>query len=161
MNNAEIDVQCLLRSLKYFSKDNSALLTEDDCKIIFNKILSQDLNDESIRELIKNIKADIKWNKLNYVENFILNPSILHSLINKQLKKYELEIIFKDLFSCIQRNNVINTNDLKRFLSLCNINTSQDSLIYLCKVNLNLEDSNQSADYNTFVNMMKKYLKKV
>ncbi|CRG93574.1 conserved Plasmodium protein, unknown function [Plasmodium gallinaceum] len=158
MNKLELDAQCLIRALKYFSKDNSATLSENDCKKIFNKILSQDLNDENIREIIKNIKADIKWNKLNYVENFMLSPSILHILINKQLKKHELEIIFKDFFKCIQTNNVINTNDLKRFLRLCNINISQDSLLYLCKVYLNLEDANQSADYNAFVNMMKKYL---
>ncbi|KAI4834981.1 hypothetical protein MKS88_005662 [Plasmodium brasilianum] len=155
----EIDVQYLIRALKYFTKNDDAELYEKDVKIIFNKILSQDMSHEGVKELIKNIKADIQWHKPNYVENFILTSSILHILINKQLRKHDLGTIFKDLFSILQTNGEIDKNNLKRFLSLCDNRILEDSSMSLSKFNFDIANLNKPVDYTAFLNLMEKYLK--
>ncbi|SOV16410.1 conserved Plasmodium protein, unknown function [Plasmodium sp. DRC-Itaito] len=156
----ELEEQHLIRALKYLTQTNSCELSQKECKIIFNEILSQNLNDENIRDLIINIKSGIQGNKQNYVENFILSPSMLYLLINKQLKKHDLETIFKDFFKCIQNNNEINSEDLKRFLNLCNKNMSCNSSIDFSKINLNMIKLKEPMNYNIFINMMEQYLKK-
>ncbi|CDO65546.1 conserved Plasmodium protein, unknown function [Plasmodium reichenowi] len=156
----ELEEQHLIRALKYLTQTNSCELSQKECKIILNEILSQNLNDENIRDLIINIKSGIQGNKHNYVENFILSPSMLYLLINKQLKKYDLETIFKDFFNCIQNNNEINSDDLKTFLNLCNKNMARNSSIDFTKINLNMIKLKEPMNYNIFINMMEQYLKK-
>ncbi|CAA9991059.1 conserved Plasmodium protein, unknown function [Plasmodium knowlesi strain H] len=158
----EIDVQCLIRALAYFTKNDDGELCEEDVNVIFNKILSQNLSHENVRELIKNVKESIQWNRSNYVENFVLTPSILHILINRQLKKHDLQTIFKDLFSCIESNGKIGKAELGKFIDLCKRNaTTEDSSLSLRKFNFGVTNSGESVDYNTFLGLMEKYLKKV
>ncbi|SBT49208.1 conserved Plasmodium protein, unknown function [Plasmodium ovale wallikeri] len=156
----EMDVQYLIRALKYFTKTDDGELCEKDVHIIFNKILSQNVSHESVRELIKSVKAVIPSIKSNYVENFILTPSILHILIKRQLKKHDLRTIFKDLFSCIETNGEIDTNSLKKFLHLCNNSGSDDSSMSLSNFSFRTSNSSERIDFATFVNLMQEYLKK-
>ncbi|GAW83646.1 hypothetical protein, conserved [Plasmodium gonderi] len=158
----EIDVQYLIRALTYFTKTEDGELSEGDINIIFNKILSQNLSHENVRELIKNVKESIHRNRPNYVENFILTPSILHILINRQLKKHSLDEIFKDLFKCIESKGKMGKNELRTFIDLCKKNTtSGDSSLNLNKFNFGVTNSGESVDYNTFLNLMEGYLKRV
>ncbi|ANQ10861.1 Uncharacterized protein PCOAH_00054130 [Plasmodium coatneyi] len=157
----EIDVQYLIRALAYFTKNDDGELCEEDVNAIFNKILSQNLSHESVRELIKNVKESIQWNRSNYVENFVLTPAILHILINRQLKKHDLQTIFKDLFSCIESNGKIGKTELGKFIDRCKRNiTTEDSSLSLSKFNFGVTNSGEAVDYNTFLGLMEKYLKR-
>ncbi|EUD69122.1 hypothetical protein C922_00814 [Plasmodium inui San Antonio 1] len=157
----EIDVQCLIRALAYFTKNDDGELCEEDVNSIFNKILSQNLSHEDVRDLIRNVKESIQWNRPNYVENFVLTPSILHILINRQLKKHDLQTIFKDLFSCIESKGKIGKTELGKFIDLCKRNTAtEDSSLSLSKFNFDLANSGKDIDYDTFLGLMENYLKK-
>ncbi|CAD2105128.1 conserved Plasmodium protein, unknown function [Plasmodium vinckei lentum] len=155
----EIDLQCLIRALKFFTKTEDGELNENDVNIIFNKILSQNMEHQDIKELIKNIKSSIHENNSNYIDDYILTPSMLNILINTQLAKYNMNTLFKDLFSCIQKDGEIDKTNLKTFLNLCNNNSSNGSSLCLDKFHFNADNLNKGINYEEFVNIMKGYLK--
>ncbi|CDU20788.1 hypothetical protein YYC_01588 [Plasmodium yoelii 17X] len=155
----EIDLQCLIRALKYFTKTEDGELNENDINIIFNKILSQNMEHQEIKELIKNIKSSIHENNSNYIDDYILTPSMMNILINTQLAKCNMNIIFKDLFACIQKNGEIDKDSLKNFLDLCNNNSSNGSSLCLDKFHFNADNLNKGINYEEFVNIMRNYLK--
>ncbi|CXJ23183.1 conserved Plasmodium protein, unknown function [Plasmodium berghei] len=155
----EIDLQCLIRALKYFTKTEDGELNENDINIIFNKILSQNMKRQDIKELIKNIKSSMHENRSNYIDDYILIPSMLNILINTQLAKCDMNILFKDLFSCIQKNGEIDKDSLKTFLNLCNNNSSNGSSLCLDKFHFNSDNLSKGINYEEFVNIMRNYLK--
>lgn len=160
MSNFQMDAQDLVRGMKHFTKSNSPHLTESQCKLIFNHVLSQNLNDKDILKLIENINRDVSGNKLNNVDSSILSSSSLHILINKQLKNYNLETIFKDLFDLYQKDGYIDTKAFQKFLDLCGLNMSYDSIVYLSKIKISSDHMYNKIDYKSFIKLMETILKK-
>lgn len=156
----KINVHDLIRGLKHLTKDPSALLSPNHCAAILNGLFSQKLNEESIKCLLEDINTEVTGHKLNSVDDYVLNSSALHMLINKQLRNHKLEVIFKDLFNLIQKDGVIHKEGLKHFFQLCNISMPEESLFCICQIHLKMENIVNTIDYPTFIKLMEIYLKK-
>ncbi|VWU53132.1 conserved protein, unknown function [Hepatocystis sp. ex Piliocolobus tephrosceles] len=156
----ELFINYVIFTLKHFTSSCYGELSENDLNIIFNKIFSENLSKEEIRELIKNIKNYVHQIKKDEVENYIIIPSTLHIFIQKQLKKHSLQTILKDLFNSIQTNNKIDQKMLKKFLKVCDRNDSGNSSLNLSKINLSVLDL-IGDDYETFMNKMEKHSKAI
>lgn len=120
----------------------------------------QNLDENDIKNLLQDINKGIKGEKLNSMDEYVLNSSALHMLINKQIRNYALEDIFTDLFNIIQKNGVIRKEDLKAFFQLCNVNMPENVLNSLCQIHLNMEHTTSTIDYPTFIKLIEVYLTK-
>lgn len=161
MENApQIDAYDLIRCLKHFTKSPSTLLCSNHCVKILNGFFMQNLDENDIKHLLQDINKGIKGEKLNSMDEHVLNSSALHILINTQLRNYTLEDIFRDLFNTIQKNGVIHKEDLKAFFQLCNINMPENALVSLCQIHLKMEHTTGTIDYPTFIKLIEMYLKK-
>lgn len=161
MENApQMDAFDLIRCLKQFTRSPSTLLCSNHCTKILNGFFRQNLDETDIKNLLQEINKGIKGEKLNNMDEYVLNSSALHMLINTQLRNYTLEDIFTDLFNIIQKNGVIHKEDLKVFFQLCNINMSENVLNSLCQIHLNMEHNTSTINFPTFIKLIEMYLTK-